>query len=254
MRLHRLLDHEFDAQKLDAWLAEGDDPNATHGEIDETPQHVAVRRRRLEALDPLLAAGAAIDARTRGGKSAWVHAYRRGFDEICEALAERGAVCEPNDADQLAALLTQRRIDEAQALLEREPELARSTNPEEARVLPDVVGYDRLESCRLLLDHGAEIAARGLDGGTALHVTAWFGAPHCTELLIERGAPLELRCVDHDLTPLGWAAHGSQYSGAADERQEVYVEIVERLLQAGAVIEPGVAAMASPQVQQLLRR
>ena len=43
---------------------------------------------------------------------------------------------------------------------------------------------------------------------------------------------------EHDSTPLGWVTHGSRYSGGADERQDVYVELAELLLEAGAPL-PG---------------
>jgi len=87
---------------------------------------------------------------------------------------------------------------------------------------------------RLLLDAGADVASRGLDDGTALHQAAWFGQPAGARLLIERGAPLDARGDGHDTTPLGWVTHGSRYSGGAASRQEVYVELAELLLAAGA--------------------
>ncbi|TDI46177.1 MAG: ankyrin repeat domain-containing protein [Acidobacteria bacterium] len=57
------------------------------GPRGETALHVAVRRRRLDMVDPLLDAGAEIGAATTGGKTARVHAYRRGTDEAAEVLA-----------------------------------------------------------------------------------------------------------------------------------------------------------------------
>ena len=54
------------------------------------------------------------------------------------------------------------------------------------------------------------------------------------EILIRRGAPLEVLCREHQSTPLGWAAHGSSFSGGAVEREEAYVKIATSLLEAGA--------------------
>jgi hypothetical protein len=63
-------------------------------------------------------------------------------------------------------------------------------------------------------------------------------------------------CGDlHDLSPLGWACHGSRYSGGADERAGVYADIVEVLLAAGASF--GGRRMfedASDAVREVLRR
>ena len=53
-------------------------------------------------------------------------------------------------------------------------------------------------------------------------------------MLIDRGAPLEIRGDLHDLSPLGWACHGSRYSGGAGDRAGVYAQIAEMLLVAGA--------------------
>ena len=80
--LHRLLDQEYSRAGAIALLESGADPNVRAGPGEESAFHVAVRRRRLEMIDPLLDAGAEIDALTAGGKTAWVHAHRRGFTEV----------------------------------------------------------------------------------------------------------------------------------------------------------------------------
>ncbi len=232
--LHWLLDHEYSRAGALWYLEHGADPNIRVGPRDETALHVTVRRRRLDMVDPLLGAGAEIDVATAGGKTAWVHAYRRGFTEVTEALAERGAECAPNAADELAAAVMRDDLDGAAAMLRDDPSLAKTDNPEEARVLPDIAGYDRVAGVKLLLDHGAPIDARGLEDATALHTAAWFGAPRAARLLIDRGAPLEIRGDLHDLSPLGWVCHGSRYSAAAADRAGVYDEIAEMLLVAGA--------------------
>lgn len=249
--LHHLLDVDFSPAGLERQLAQGADPNERVGAAGESALHVAVRRRRLEALDPLLDAGAEIDGRTAGGKTAWVHAYRRGFGEITAHLASRGADRSFNSNDELSAAMTRGDLERARQLLDEEPQLPQSDNPEEARMLADIVGYDRDVAARLLLERGADPSAPGLDGGTPLHIAAWFGAPSCTRLLLEFDAPLERRGDDHNLTPLGWLAHGSRYSGGADERQEVYLDIGRQLLEAGARLEPSFVEMASDEVRRL---
>ena len=89
MTLHELLDLHYCAdgdETLRRMLAEGGDPDLRHGTRVETPLHVATRRRRATAVDILLAHGADIDARTAGGKTAYAHAVRRGFDEVATLL------------------------------------------------------------------------------------------------------------------------------------------------------------------------
>jgi ankyrin repeat protein len=236
-------------------LARGDDPNERYGDFEETALHVAVRRRRLECLDVLLAHGVEIDATTAGGRTAYQHAAARGFDEITGHLASSGADVSLEPGDALAAALCAGELDRARRLLANAPDLVELLPRERARILPDLAGRQgRVPEVAFLLDTGADLCARGLDGGTALHQAAWFGQLESAELLIERGAPLDERGDDHDLPPLGWTAHGSRYSGSAEERQDVYVAIARALLAAGAApATPEMVTDASEQVAAVLR-
>ncbi len=267
MTLHQLLDWRYGEsgdELLGRRLAAGEDLAARHGAREETPLHVAVRRRRLAAVEMLLDAGADIDATTAGGKTAFAHAVRRGFDEIAELLAARGADTRLAAADRLAVAVVNDRLDEARALLAERPELARTGNPEEDRLLADVAGREGTARVELLIAAGADLTAPGLDDGTPLHQAAWFGQPQNARQLIVAGAPLEQFEPTHRSSPIGWAAHGSRFSAYADERQDAYVEVVEMLLAAGCRFDHpddpggdayllGLLGDASPRVAALLR-
>lgn len=234
--LHRFLDVEYGGDDaLRALLDGGADANERRGRLDETPLHVAARRRRASAVAILVERGADADARNGGGKTAYVHALRRGFDDIVGVLGARGAV-ELTDADRLAVALVDARLDEARAILAAAPRAARTGNPEEDRLLADLAGRPGTARVQLLIDAGADLAAPGLDGGTPLHQAAWFGQPDNARLLIAAGAPLDVFDETHDSSPLGWAVHGSRYSGGADECPDVYVALVDLLLAAGATL------------------
>lgn len=266
--IHRMLDVEYGPdgdQRLEAWLADGGDPDLRHGPLAETLLHVAVRRRRLGAARALLDAGAAIDARTRGGQSAWTHAARRGFEEVAALLAERGADTRLDPADRLAVLLVSGRLEEASSLLTSNPTAVRTGVPEQDRLLADLAGRNASEPLALLVAAGADLAAAGLDGGQPLHQAAWFGQPANVRLLIDAGAPLDDFANDHESSPLHWGVHGSSYSGGAATRQEAYVALVRALLAAGSRLSyPGAPddgayrrrlfADASPAVAALLRQ
>ncbi|MCP3917171.1 MAG: hypothetical protein GY711_16605 [bacterium] len=236
--LHWMLDVCFVRKAVEELLARGADPNRAAGECGETALHIAVRRGRLEILPALVEAKANIEASTRAGLTAHRHALRRNFTDVAEELLRLGASDTVTPLDELAVLLHTGALDQARERLERAPELAVPKSPEEARIFPDLAAAGRVEAVALLLEHGADIGARGLDGGTALHQVAWFGQPDVARLLIERGAPLAVRGDQHDTSPLGWATHGSRFSGGAEERSEVYVAITEMLLEAGAPL-PG---------------
>lgn len=126
------------------------------------------------------------------------------------------------------------RLDEARAILEAHPRVARTGNPEEDRLLADVAGRNDREPVAFLIEAGADLNARGLDAGTPLHQAAWFGQPGNARLLIDARAPLDVFDDAHESSPLHWAVHGSRFSGGAEERQDAYVALVEMLLAAGS--------------------
>lgn len=268
MTLHELLDFRYGADGDDVlrrMLDEGADPDRRSGPDQETPLHVATRRRRVTAVEILLVHGADIDAVTAGGKTAYAHAIRRGFDEVAALLAQHGASTDLNEADRLAVAIVSGRLDEARRILEACPGVARTANPEEDRLLADVAGRNDREAVQLLIEAGADLTATGLDSGTPLHQAAWFGQPGNGRLLIDAGAPLDIFDSVHKASPLHWAVHGSRYSGAAEEREDVYVELVEMLLAAGSSLsypgDPGGDAYrqrllrdARPRVREVLQR
>ena len=237
MKLHVLLDTAYGPDgdtRLGRILEAGVDLEERAGPLGEAPLHVATRRRRLSAVEILLAHGAEIDACTVGVKTAYAHAARRGFDEVAELLEARGADTSLVPPDRFAAAVLNGRIDEARDLLASHPDAARTGNPEEDRVLADAAGRPDPEPVRLLLAAGADLTAPGLDDGTPLHQAAWFGQPHNAQLLLEAGAPLDIFDGVHNSSPLGWAVHGSRYSGDAEAREKAYEELVRMLLHAGS--------------------
>ena len=267
MTLHELLDFHYGADGdvvLRRMLTEGADPNVRCGPHAETPLHVATRRRRSTAVAILLDHGADIDARTAGGKTAYAHAIRRGFDEVAALLSKRGASSGLNEADRFAVAIVGGELDEARAILEAHPDIARTDNPEEDRLLADVAGRNDRQAVEFLVDAGADLTATGLDAGTALHQAAWFGQPRNARLLIDAGAPLDVFDDMHESSPLHWAVHGSRFSGGAAECQDTYVELVEMLLAAGSSLHyPGdpdgdayvkrLLRDASPRVRKVLQ-
>ncbi len=245
MNLHDFLDvgfHEGGLDELARRIDAGADLEQRLGLLRETPLHVATRRRRLDAVTMLADRGAELDALNADGKTAYAHALRRTFDEVAEFLAARGADTTLPPSDRFARLVATGDLDAARAMLGDDPSLARTGKPEEDRLLADMAGRNDTAPVALLIDAGADLAAPALDGGSALHQAAWFGQPANARQLIDAGAPLHVRCEAHDLTPLGWAAHGSRYSGGADERIEHYLEIARMLIDAGGAPDPSTDA------------
>lgn len=267
MTLHDFLDFNYGPDgdaALQRMLSDGAEVNERRGPQSETPLHVATRRRRAKAASILLDHGAGIDAKTAGGKTAYAHAARRGFHDLTKVLAARGANTGLNEADRLAVAIVNGRLNEARTIIAGDPQVVRTGNPEEDRLLADVAGRNETAPVALLIQAGADLTATALDSGTPLHQAAWFGQPDNARLLIDAGAPLDVFDATHESSPLGWAVHGSRYSGGAEERQEAYVTLVRMLLQAGSSLhypeEPQGDAYfrrlledASPQVAEVLR-
>ncbi len=236
--LHWMLDVRYVPRAVAHALELGADPNLATGDLGETALHVAVRRRRVDAVDGLLDAGADIEARTTGGMTAYRHARRRGFADVAERLVDRGADTSLTVSDEIAVALVAGDLERARSLAAVHSDALVTGVPEEDRVLADLAALGRIEEIRFLLDAGMPIDARGLDRGTPLHQAAWFGQDAVAEFLIDAGAPLDVRGDDHDSTPLGWAAHGSRHSDSAESAADRYARIVKLLLRAGAAL-PG---------------
>lgn len=240
--LHAVIDRAADPARIRHLFNRGADPDRSAGHVDETPLLVAVRRRRLEVVKDLLDLGVDIDAKTAGGKTGFAHAARRGFREIESYLGHAGADRTLTPADQLAVALSASDLDRAKAIVAEHPEAAKSRSPEESRISADLAGRPAPKLLEWLLDAGGDTEARGLDGGTPVQQAAWFGQPECAKLLIDRGADLTVRCTAHGSNPVGWVAHGSLWSGDAEQRMNAYVEIAEALVKAGAPVPPDVPA------------
>jgi ankyrin repeat protein len=239
MTLYELLDCNYGPdgdEVLRRMLDDGADLNGRDGPLSETPLHVAARRRRASAVEILLDRGADIDAKNAGGKTAYAHALRSGFDEVAELLRSRGTETALNNADRLAEAIVHGRLDQAREILAANPGTARTGNPEEDRLLADVAARNDTRPVELLIAAGADLTATGLDSGTPLHQAAWFGQPDNARLLIDAGAPLDVFDTTHQSSPLGWAVHGSRYSGGAAARQDAYVALTRMLLAAGSTL------------------
>ncbi|MBV7336786.1 ankyrin repeat domain-containing protein [Chloroflexi bacterium TSY] len=76
-------------------------------------------------------------------------------------------------------------IQTVKRLVEHDPNLIHSRNPEGATPLSMAAG-GHIEIVKYLLDQGADITAVGQDG-TALHIAAWYGQLDIAALLLDVG-------------------------------------------------------------------
>lgn len=231
--LFHCLDYE-NIEGLRLLLDHGADMTERLGE-DETPLHWAVKRgRSVEILGLMLGRGAEANARDGQGRTPYALAMRLGNREAADLLKRRGAADELSARERFAAACAAGDGGGAKRMAEAHPGIVDELSPEEQRALPDAAERGNMDAVRIMLGLGFDPAARGTHGGTALHWAAWRGDAEMARLLIERNAPLELRCHDFQCTPLAWAAHGSDNSHRADGD---YLETARALVDAGAVID-----------------
>src|SRR5207247_10586730 len=74
-------------------------------------------------------------------------------------------------------------------------------------------------------------------GEPGLHWAAYGGHPEIVRMLLEAGAPVDVRDERFDNTPLGWAVHGWQYP-PLDADRERYYGVVRLLVAAGSAVKP----------------
>jgi len=94
------------------------------------------------------------------------------------------------------------------------------------------LGAERVS--RVLVEAGAELEATSVFGARALHWAAWMGGSGTVEMLIARGAQIEVRDTEFVATPLFWAVHGFGPRGPKTKTDQVGA--ARRLLEAGASV------------------
>jgi len=204
-------------------LSHGADANAIHREAGASALEYAVLKGRADIVQSLLAAGADVEKKYRGGQTVLhLAAARTSVTVLDQLIAARGNLAATDDLGNTP--------------------------------LDDAVLHNRPECVRSLLDHGASLHyLHPADGRGALHEASVKGYAPIVNLLISRGAdpalrdrsgqtPLDL-ALDYKnaavvalLLKLGRTMSGSQASG--DQAMESaalkgQVEIAQALLNGG---------------------
>jgi ankyrin repeat protein len=171
--------------------------------------HPAKAGVQVALVETLLDFGAAIEG--RGGQwgggddngSPATTALAFGYLDAAEALVRRGA-----RVDNLPTAAGLGRLADAAKLLP----MADAASRHAALALSAQHGH--VEIVRLLLDAGEDPSRYNPEGhhvhSTPLHQAALAGHVKVVQLLVERGARLNIKDTVWQGTPLGWAMHGGQ--------------------------------------------
>lgn len=212
----------------------------------------------------LLDAGAEVDAEadvygggatTLGLVVTSAHPRQAGVQNaLADLLLERGASLDPGivwsclmngcpeAAMHMAARSASLSLEEAAGigrldLVARYFESSRMVSPTDAvTALMMASWYDQRDVVTLLLDHGIDAGARNpKDGDTALHIAAYRGNPALVELLLKRGAPVNVTDGVYGTPPLVWALHA--WLGERRSDAEGYRRVLRMLAEAGAEVK-----------------
>ncbi len=218
--------------------------------LDANPQAVAMTVSPDDFPMSNRRAGGTIYIWTLGGnKSAHAVARDFGHEEVFRLLMERSphelavaAGSEVGDEELVRRLLNTRAIDPGQLTARL------------LRKLVDAAEVNDTRAVRLLLFAGWPINATGKHGATALHFAAWHGNADLVRDTLAHEPSLETRDRDFNMTPLGWAFHGSLHGSNRDRGD--YAATVDTLMGAGATVPGGDqdAVNASAAVRETLRR
>jgi ankyrin repeat protein len=166
--------------------------------------HPAEAGVQVALVELLVDFGAAVDRCGEGkGSSPLRTALVFGFIDAAESLLRRGA-----DADSIVEAAGLGRLDEVRA------KLAGATAEERHFALALAAQLGRLECVRALLDAGENPNRYNPSGGhahaTPLHQAVYAGHEEVVQVLVQRGARLDMKDTIYQSTPLGWAEHGGQ--------------------------------------------
>lgn len=227
------------------WLLEhGADPNIVCGSNRETALHAAIRcGQGFDTIDMLLRFGADPRLKTSQGWDAVELAAMIGNNEASQALALHGFAAELDQKRQFLASVSSGIVPADRS------QMGELTDHEKSLIVK-LAELGNLSGVQAALDTGFELDARGECGATALHFASYCGHADVVSLLVERGAPVDLREPTFSATPFGWATHGSvnNRNPGGD-----YPRVVQLLLSHGSSVADAEEALGDPNLPEDVR-
>ena len=171
----------------------------------------AVQKHHVERAKLLVVHGAELSGRTPDGRSMYEAAWRAGHPDLARHLAELGAeTVDLGSATRLIGACMAVDAAAARELLEAEPDLIARVQQTEPDLVVDAAGSNRLDAVDLMANLGFDLGRIGMT--SPLHQAAFQGHLGMVEVLLAKGAGMNVRDKHHAATPLQWA----MTAGSAD--------------------------------------
>jgi ankyrin repeat protein len=199
-----------------------------------TPLHEASRSRSLDIAKFLLSQGADVNALDIWGDSPLHESFRSLTFEVAEPplKARLKDARDLYDGTLITRTSSGRNSDPVQPL--SRTDIMNSENDGCPTPLHDAPQGGKYAMARLLLEHGADVNARGWRLRTPLHLAAFEGSIDGSRLLVERGADVDAQ-NDDDQTPFAIA------SARGHDELAQFLSSLDRILEkniAGTYITP----------------
>jgi ankyrin repeat protein len=253
---------QHDTEGVRLLLDAGADPRR-YRDDDGSPASAAYEAVRsgcpAELAELLLAHGADPDRPGSDGRSPYTLATLQGRTDLADLLRRYGAADDTTDTDRFLAALQHADQVAVREQLACDPGLpSRLDAVHQADALIRAAETGHTVALAQMLDLGFPVDAHGGDqGGTALHAAAYAGSADAVRLLLDRGADVAARDETWHSHPLVWAAIGSSERRDLNPHPD-WAGAVRALLEAGAnaaevSLSPDEDHPPSPEVAALLR-
>jgi len=163
--------------------------------------------------------------------SALRKAVRAGRSDTAARLRDLGAIDESTDVERFLGACLAGDRHSAERLLAEHPDLPDRMNDEDRAVVVDAAGSRPADTIALMLDVGFSTDDRNHLGERPLHSAAYAGKADVVQLLLERGANVDVRDSRFNSTALAFATVGS---GEQSGKPGDWIETVRLLVDAGA--------------------
>ncbi len=190
--------HDYDGVKY--LLEHGADPNHTRSRGWHPLHHAIARDNSLQIIELLLDHRADPTIQDEGTTAVEL-AARKGRGDVLEVFARRGIPLDLRGVDRLIAACAMDDTARVRDLVQQEPSLVPELLAQGSTLLAEFTGTWNTGGVRHLLDLGVPVTTLYKGDGyfdiapnsMALHVAAWKLRADLVQLLLQRGAPVDVR-------------------------------------------------------------